>query len=47
MEMNNQLMEVAFRIKEMREVCGFSEEEMIEFFCRRCESVEFMEERIG
>ena len=28
MEMNNQLMEVAFRIKEMREVCGFSEEEM-------------------
>ena len=30
MEMNNQLMEVAFRIKEMREVCGFSEEEMAE-----------------
>ena len=28
MEMNNQLMEVAFRIKEMREVCGFSVEEM-------------------
>ena len=28
MEMNNQLMEVAFRIKEMREVCGFSEEDM-------------------
>ncbi len=28
MEMNNQLMEVAFRIREMREVCGFSEEEM-------------------
>ena len=30
MEMNNQLMEVAFRIKEMREVCGFSVEEMAE-----------------
>ena len=30
MEMNNQLMEVAFRIREMREVCGFSEEEMAE-----------------
>ena len=30
MEMNNQLMEVAFRIKEMREVCGFTEEEMAE-----------------
>ena len=30
MEMNNQLMEVAFRIKEMREVCGFSETEMAE-----------------
>lgn len=30
MEMNNQLMEVAFRIKEMREVCGFSEAEMAE-----------------
>ncbi len=28
MEMNNQLLEVAFRIKEMREVCGFSEEDM-------------------
>ena len=28
MEMNNQLMEVASRIKEMREVCGFSVEEM-------------------
>ena len=30
MEMNNQLMEIAFRIKEMREVCGFSEAEMAE-----------------
>ena len=30
MEMNNQLMEVAFRIKDMREVCGFSEAEMAE-----------------
>ena len=28
MEMNNQLMEVAFRIKEMREVCGFTVEDM-------------------
>ncbi len=28
MEMNNQLLEVAFRIKEMREVCGFTVEEM-------------------
>ena len=34
MEMNNQLMEVAFRIKEMREVCGFSEEEMAEKVAR-------------
>ena len=30
MEMNNQLMEVALRIKEMREVCAFSEAEMAE-----------------
>lgn len=35
----------AFR-REMRSL-GFSEEEMVEFFCRRCESVGFMEERIG
>ena len=26
---------------------GFSEDELVEFFCRRCESVAFMEERIG
>ena len=30
MEMNNQLMEVALRIKDMRDVCGFTEEEMAE-----------------
>ena len=30
MEMNNQLKEIAFRMKEMREVCGFSVEEMAE-----------------
>ena len=27
-KMNNQLLEIAFRIREMRAICGFTEEEM-------------------